>query len=469
MRRVHDRRPERLFRGSELPRLMTMIVMLGVLYMLIDRAQDTSTWTALVGKSTAEDSSTIHAEDFPENQQSQPPKKQPRQKPAKAPTAAPPPVETRRTETVAAAPAAEASKAEPLPADAALVETPPPEARAAKPPIVEAPTAETPAAEAAPPEAAPAADGLAADVPPPEAAEVEPPPAKAPVDEAADVPNDLDPAEQEAAKREFEAVFDKETLSPFEMPAYWRLYKWAKSQSPQAMRARGRRDLLFTHLWERPAQYRGQLIRLHLLHLRRILSYELPADVHPGVHRVYEGWGFTDESGTNFYLVVFPELPKGMPLGPDVHEDVTFTGYFLKLMPYVAVDAKQRGVPLLIGRVIWHPAAKAAQSKGAEWQWGLMIGGAVIALLVLLQWLPNRLRSKDNRARPSRLASGTGDEDAVPIDDWLEQAETPETPQTLESLEYADGHTPNGSPGINGNGAPGLHPDRLDGSKDPDG
>lgn len=44
MRRVRDRRPATFFRGSELPRLVTMIVMLGVLFLLMDLARDPKTW-----------------------------------------------------------------------------------------------------------------------------------------------------------------------------------------------------------------------------------------------------------------------------------------------------------------------------------------------------------------------------------------------------------------------------------------
>ncbi len=51
IRRVRDRRPGSLFRGAELPRLMTMIVMLGVIMLLVARARDASSWRWLTGDS----------------------------------------------------------------------------------------------------------------------------------------------------------------------------------------------------------------------------------------------------------------------------------------------------------------------------------------------------------------------------------------------------------------------------------
>jgi hypothetical protein len=44
MRRVRDRRLATFFRGSELPRLLTLVVMLGVLVLLMDLARDPKTW-----------------------------------------------------------------------------------------------------------------------------------------------------------------------------------------------------------------------------------------------------------------------------------------------------------------------------------------------------------------------------------------------------------------------------------------
>lgn len=53
MRRLSDRPPTTFFRGTEVPRLLTLVVMLGVLVLLIDLASDPKTWVWLapdVGK-----------------------------------------------------------------------------------------------------------------------------------------------------------------------------------------------------------------------------------------------------------------------------------------------------------------------------------------------------------------------------------------------------------------------------------
>ncbi len=47
MRRLRDRPPTTFFRGAEVPRLLTLMVMLGVLVLLIDLASDPKTWVWL--------------------------------------------------------------------------------------------------------------------------------------------------------------------------------------------------------------------------------------------------------------------------------------------------------------------------------------------------------------------------------------------------------------------------------------
>lgn len=56
MRRFRDRRPSTLFRGNELPRLATLVVMLGILVLMISRARDPGTWRWLAPDSRGESS-----------------------------------------------------------------------------------------------------------------------------------------------------------------------------------------------------------------------------------------------------------------------------------------------------------------------------------------------------------------------------------------------------------------------------
>jgi hypothetical protein len=225
-------------------------------------------------------------------------------------------------------------------------------------------------------------------------------------------PTDQDPDEADAAREQFEAISDRQPLAPEEMPAYWRLMRWSNNQSFGQMQRRANRDVLYTQLWEQPEKYRGALIELRL-HLQRGLSHAAPEN-SAGVKTVYEAWGWTDESKSLPYLVVFSELPPQMPLGPDIRENVTFVGYFLKTMAYEASD-KPRAAPLLIGRVRWQTSraggSSAADQRGLFW-WTLL-GGGLVLLVGVGVWIYRRRVARAATLHPTTFVGEDG------YKDWL--------------------------------------------------
>lgn len=229
-------------------------------------------------------------------------------------------------------------------------------------------------------------------------------------------PTELDPAEQEAAAAQFAAVSDKAPLTHSEMPAYWRLMRWARAQSFDDLSRRARRDVPFAQLFEQPEKYRGRPLRLRL-HVKRILEYEAPQN-SAGVERVYEAWGWTDESKSYPYVVLFTELPAGMRVGADVSEEGVFVGYFLKTMSYVAFE-KSRAAPLVLGRFRdierSAPPAPRWATNGVLW----VAGGVVAALTALFVWLTRR--------RPRRAAAAAA---GAPLEEsdlaaWLVSEQSP--------------------------------------------
>lgn len=161
-------------------------------------------------------------------------------------------------------------------------------------------------------------------------------------------PGEDDPAEQAAIKDELAVMEEKAPLRYREMAAYWRMLGWARTKSSAEMEQGAINDVAFTQLWQEPEKYRGKRVRL-AMHVRRVLDFS--AKESPlGLDTVYEAWGWTDESRSFPYVVVFADKPEGLPLGSDIRAEVVFTGYFLKVMEYSAFD-KQRGAPLFVGRV----------------------------------------------------------------------------------------------------------------------
>lgn len=199
-------------------------------------------------------------------------------------------------------------------------------------------------------------------------------------------PNDLDEQEAAQAQEMLQLVSDKTPLKPREMHAYWRLMTWSRTASFTELKQRAMHDVPFTQLWEQPERYRGKLITMRL-HVRRVLKYEAPSNPQE-LPYTYEAWGWTDESRSFPYVVVFPECPPGLPVGTDVRGEVVFVGYFLKQMSYTAFDVS-RGAPLLIGRIELVPGlAKPAPAPAnpSLVLWAVAIGTVVAGLAVWFQF-----------------------------------------------------------------------------------
>jgi hypothetical protein len=215
-------------------------------------------------------------------------------------------------------------------------------------------------------------------------------------------PTDEDALEQEDARRLFEAVEDKSTLLKFEMPAYWKLMKWARSQSFAELEERARRDVPITKLWQEPTKHRGELIRLRL-HVQRIVDWE-PSKNPAGVKTAYEVWGVTDESLSVFYAVVCSELPPAIPVETNAHSEAVFVGYFLKVLAYTAGNEKPRYSPLLIGRVKAVTVGKTASEARTEGFLSMVaIGLAIVVAGIVAVALWRTVRSK----RPGRVSTAT--------------------------------------------------------------
>lgn len=195
----------------------------------------------------------------------------------------------------------------------------------------------------------------------------------------------------------FQALTDKAPLAKSEMPAYWRLLKWAMAEPMKTLEARASRDALFVQMFEEPDKYRGELIRLRL-HIKRILKYDAPEN-SAGIKEVYEIWGWTDDSRSYPWVLITSELPPGFRLGADVPDEGVFVGYFLKWMSYSAFD-KTRYAPLMLGRLrrdgSSRPAGRGVKLADSDrwFLWGL--GGVVVFGAV--GWvLLNRWKGADAR------------------------------------------------------------------------
>ncbi len=226
-------------------------------------------------------------------------------------------------------------------------------------------------------------------------------------------PNDLDPAVLAEFVSQDELITDKAELRSREMIAYWELLSWSRSQSFEELERRARRDPAMVQIWEEPKKHRGRPFRLKL-HIRRVLEWETDPKQNPlGVTRVYEAMGWTDESKSLPYSILFTEKPPQMPIGDEVEADVVFVGYFFKILAYTAYNSR-RATPLLMGRVRMAPKIASRPSAGAS---PLQIGGLFIAGLVglgiVIWFIPRRKK----RSPPGGLSRASFEPQWIPLEE----------------------------------------------------
>jgi hypothetical protein len=231
---------------------------------------------------------------------------------------------------------------------------------------------------------------------------------------------DADDEELATARVEFSAISDRTPVTKSEMPAYWRCLTWAGAHDFAELEARARGDVRFSEFWEQPEKHRGRLYRLRL-HIKRILQHEVPEN-KAGVKTLYEAWGWTDESLSYPYVVLFAELPPGMPVGGDIRAEGLFVGYFLKQMSYRAYDAAM-AAPLLLGRMKAVAAPTPPPARGPSAIWFVAAIAGLVAIAIARMWFGGW---SVRRAGP--LPVRTADEDE--LSDWFQQQKSagPEGP-----------------------------------------
>jgi hypothetical protein len=214
------------------------------------------------------------------------------------------------------------------------------------------------------------------------------------------------------------------------MPAYWRLMAWERHQSTDELRRRARNDVTYNELWQRPDKWRGKLVEIRV-HLRQAIRVDDLPDNPLSLKTIYEVCGWNSDSQPYWYWMITPRLPPGMPLGKDLYEEATFVGYFLKLQPYEDREGRSRAMPLLIGRLIWHPLAARPPAGGQwDWTWYLVVA---LAVLFVARWAM-RLFSRGQAA--GRGLNASTRHDAHQVDAWLEDAEKSASESSVRNSQH---------------------------------
>lgn len=171
---------------------------------------------------------------------------------------------------------------------------------------------------------------------------------------------------------------------------------------------------LFVDLFQHPAQYRGHPVSLHG-YFRRLVSYDAGKN-DQGFKDLYEGWFYPEEGQGNPAVVIFLEKPEGLPIGADITEEVSVTGYFLKMYGYEAHDTTRKAPLILAQTVRWRPQrAPARWNFPPQIYYAITAGIVVIGLLIGLGVRETRVRyERERRARTGQYDTFVPPDDSQP-------------------------------------------------------
>lgn len=148
---------------------------------------------------------------------------------------------------------------------------------------------------------------------------------------------------------------------------------------------------LFADVFAHPEEYTGELLFM-TGYVRKLVKHPLDAD-DPHPTQTYEAWMYTPDSQHNPVVVVFSELPEGMPIGGDLVESVEVTGYFFKIDGYRAQDLI-RAAPMLLAKTIdWKPRIVEEVTKERIIYFAVT-GGFVLMMIVGFWWISRRSRER---------------------------------------------------------------------------
>jgi hypothetical protein len=218
-------------------------------------------------------------------------------------------------------------------------------------------------------------------------------------------------------------VVDRADLAFAESPAYYSLLEHVRCV-PAAALAKAARSLLlerrassreyadrppsefptFVDMIDHPDEYRGRPVTLRG-HVIRLVKYPAGPN-NAGIDTLYEAWLVSEHSQQHPSTIICTEIPEGMPIGEELIDGVSVSGYFFKLHTYPSRDKQVRFAPLILAHTpSWHPPGMLPVGELPP---AVQYGGLMVLALALCvaAWMSAR---RHRRVRERRLRESLPD------------------------------------------------------------
>ncbi len=185
-----------------------------------------------------------------------------------------------------------------------------------------------------------------------------------------------------------------------EQPALEAIVQHLKSTSQQELEDAANRSVGFRVINVEPDAYRGMLIRIEGT-LRNFTSFPF-GDSQTTADDLYQGWVFTDDSGSKPWMILCTEKPTGLELQERMEVPMTVSGYFFKRYGYQS-EGGMNVAPLLIAKSIsLQPIRQARHVRNENISlYVIWVLGIISLLFALMIW---RFYASDKKYENSHLA-----------------------------------------------------------------
>lgn len=195
----------------------------------------------------------------------------------------------------------------------------------------------------------------------------------------------------------FDAVRDDTVFRAAESDAWFHLLELLEQNTDERLAAASSGPVGYLQLNRQPQAYRGQLVTVSGT-ARSAKEVAAPENSY-GIERYYQIWLQPLRSDPELIVLYALHLPLDFPLGEELDQPVSATGFFFKRWAY----SSRSGIltaPLVLARSIeWQPAPPAAPLASSEEQVLLAAAASLVLAAGVVVWV--WLRSRRPRAAAS--------------------------------------------------------------------
>lgn len=225
------------------------------------------------------------------------------------------------------------------------------------------------------------------------------------------------------------SVRDNRLLGPSEWAAWMHLFHVLEQTDEPTLERASSGRVSFVQLFEQSSAYRGELVTTAGT-IRRAHPAKTPKNEH-GLTDYYQAWLQPVDHPADPIAVWCLRLPKDLPTGMEIAEDVEVTGFYFKLLAYKAADGKIRRAPMLLARnVRWKkkPAVVEVPRPGPIRLLWMIAGSAAFAVLATAYvYYRTRAPAPARREFPARRRTVPGGDASSDVVDALQRFADTET------------------------------------------